>query len=237
VCLPSTSNAEQTNLELVLAVDASGSMNRTELLVQRRGYVAALRSAEVAAAIEAYGSVALAYVEWAGPRSQHIVVPWSVLSDAEKAAQFAEALAAAPIRPAFAEPAWETGTSIAHALLFAAGMFSAEGGAARIIDISGDGPDNSGALAAAREHVITEGITINGLPVITQGGGSDLSLSEYYEDCVIGGPGAFAMVVDDLSRFEIAIRRKLVLEIAGPPARLIQADYRAADDSTTDCGY
>ncbi len=225
------------DLELVLAVDASDSMSRTEKLVQRYGYIAALRSAEVAAAITARGALALSYVEWAGPHEQRIVVPWSILADAEDANRFADALAVAPLSPGFVSPPWETGTSISQALLFATGMFSAPSGTQQIIDISGDGTNNSGdALSTAREHVVAAGITINGLPVITRGGRSDAPLGAYYADCVIGGPGAFVMTVDDPSLFALAIRRKLVLEIAGPPARLMHADYRTNVGAATDCG-
>jgi hypothetical protein len=115
-------------------------------------------------------------------------------------------------------------------------MFSASGSANRIIDISGNGPSNSGGvLPAARQRVIAEGITINGLAITTSGQESHFPLGVYYEDCVIGGTGAFAMAADEPSLFKIAIRRKLVLEIAGPPARLIHADYRPADRAATDC--
>jgi hypothetical protein len=203
------------DLELVLAVDVSGSMSRAELLVQRQGYIAALRSPDISATITNRGGVALAYMEWAGPGEQRIVVPLTVVSDATDARRFADMLAESPFDPGFKSAPWETGTSVSRALLYAADMFSPTAGGNRTIDISGDGPSNSGgSLAKARERVIAEGITINGLPIIDSAARSDLPLAAYYEEFVIGGPGAFAIAVDDPSRFETAIRRKLMLEIA-----------------------
>ena len=229
-CLPlQVAAGPAVDLELILAVDVSGSMSQAELLVQRQGYIAALRSPDIAVAITNRGGVAIAYVEWAGPDEQRIVVPWTVVSDASGAERFAEMLADSPLDPGFNSPPWETGTSISRALLFAADMFSAGAGANRTIDISGDGPSNSGgSLTMARERVIAEGITINGLPIVNPAGRSELPLAAYYEDCVIGGPGAFAIAVNDLSLFEIAIRRKLVLEIADAPQPVIPVALASA---------
>ena len=237
--LPQSSHAgpAQVDLELVLAVDASDSMSRAEMRVQREGYVAALRSPELAAAIMSRGRVALAYMEWAGPRSQRVVVPWTILSDENDGVRFADRLAAAPLS-SFQEAApWEGGTSISHALLYAAGMFSPAQAAGRVIDVSGDGPQNNGGdLYAARDRVVADGIVINGLPIVIAPAADWLSpLGVYYEDCVIGGPGAFAIAVNDPAQFEASIRRKLVLEIAGPPPRLIHADFRQEKRPATDC--
>jgi hypothetical protein len=238
-CMTSQADAGPgyVDLELVLAVDGSDSMSRAEMLIQRNGYIAALRSADVAAAIASRGAVALAYMEWAGPRSQKVVVPWTVLSDANDSALFADLLAAAPLIPFYEAVPWERGTSISHALLFAAGMFSPGRGASRVIDISGDGPQNSGGdLYAARDRVVAEGVVINGLPIIISPAAAwRVPLGTYYEDCVIGGPGAFVITVDNASLLALAIRRKLVLEIAGPPPRLIHADFRPDERSQTDC--
>jgi len=229
--------SKAVDLELVLAVDASDSMSRAEMLIQRNGYIAALRSADVAAAIVSRGGVALAYMEWAGPRSQRIIVPWTILSDANDGALFADRLAAAPLSRFYKAVPWERGTSISHALLFATGMLSPGRGASRVIDISGDGPQNDGGdLYTARDRVIAEGVVINGLPIIISPTAAwRVPLGIYYEDCVIGGPGAFVITVDDASLFALAIRRKLVLEIAGPPPRLIHADFRPDKRSPTDC--
>jgi hypothetical protein len=235
-----TSGAEagsaRVDVELILAVDASDSMSRNEMLIQRDGYIAALRSPEVAAAIMSRGRVALAYMEWAGPRSQQIVVPWTILSEPEDGARFADRLAASPLKPGFDVPPWERGTAISEALKFAAGMFNAQG-ASRVVDISGDGPQNIGGdLFIVHDWLVAEGVVINGLPIVISPVPEwRTPLDVYYEDCVIGGPGAFTIAVNHPSLFEEAIRRKLVLEIAGPAVRLIHADYRPDARPPTDC--
>jgi hypothetical protein len=226
----------EVDLELVLAVDVSGSMSKAELLIQRQGYIAALRSDEVGASIAFRGGVALAYMEWAGPDQQRIVVPWTVVSDTANAEQFAEMLAAAPLQAGFGSAPWETGTSISRALLFAADMFS-RGGASHTIDISGNGPNNSGdPLAPVREFVVARGIAINGLPIM----GPDLPasafpLTVYYEDCVIGGPGALAVTVDHPARLASAVRRKLLLEIAAMPPQFTLVGFEPASEPRIDC--
>jgi len=233
---PTGAAARVVDLELVLAVDVSGSMSQPELLVQRYGYIAALRSPDIAAAISNRGAVALAYLEWAGPNEQKIVVPWTILTSAADARRFANMLADSPLDPGFSSPPWETGTSISRGLLFAADMFSSSSVASRTIDISGNGPNNSGgSLAEARARVIARGITINGLPIVSSTAGSGFPLDFYYEDCVIGGPGAFAIGVDHPSRFETAIRRKLVLEIASAGRIITPVSFVSADASGIDC--
>jgi hypothetical protein len=214
------------DLALVLAVDISRSMDYDELRLQRDGYVAALKHPEVIQAISsgALGRIAVTYLEWAGPYHQATVVPWAVLAGRADAEAFAGQIAAAPIMR-------ETGTSISGGLAFSASRFDASGvrAARRAIDVSGDGPNNMGLpVVPIRDRLIADGITINGLPIVLKSGAyvgpfSIPNLDVYYEDCVIGGPGAFMITVDDPSRFEIAIRRKLVLEIAGLPARVIPA--------------
>lgn len=224
------------DLELVLAVDVSGSMSQAELLIQRHGYVAALRHADVAAAIAIRGAVAVAYLEWAGPDDQRIVVPWTVLFNATDARHFADRIASAPLNPGFNSSPWTTGTSISQALSFAADMFLSDR-ASRTIDVSGNGPNNSGRpLPPIRERVIARGITINGLPIAKPGnGGAGLPLTEYYEDCVIGGPGAFAIAVDHPARFASTVRRKLVLEISAMPAQLTFVGFEPPPDPRIDC--
>jgi hypothetical protein len=151
-------------------------------------------------------------------------VPWSIVSDARTAGAFADAVAALPRHRDF-------GTSISSALMFAADQFPQSGvrGFRQAIDISGDGPNNMGSPADhARDVVVGRGIAINGLPVMIRDGAvvgrtrvHDLDV--YYEDCVIGGPGAFIVPVHDRAGLGQAIRRKLVLEIAGLPPRLMRA--------------
>ena len=216
------------DLELVLAVDISRSMDFDEQRLQRDGYVEALRHPEVVQAIQSglIGRIAVTYVEWAGPVHQAVVVPWTYVSNGAEAEAFAARVAAAPLMR-------ERGTSISEGLEFSHRLFPSSGasGIRRTIDVSGDGPNNMGLpVVPVRDRITADGITINGLPIMlktspTFGPYNIPNLDVYYEDCVIGGPGAFMITVDDMSRFPIAIRRKLVLEIAGRELepRLIRA--------------
>ncbi|MET3590951.1 hypothetical protein ABID26_000330 [Mesorhizobium shonense] len=228
------------DLELVLAVDVSSSMSLREQQIQRDGYVSAFRHPDIARAIGSgmYGAIAVSYLEWAGPGHQTVLLPWTILGSPEQAKRFADALATKPI-------AAEAGTSISGGLLAAAGLLAHSQAAAgrRVIDISGDGPNNAGPpVGPIRDMLTGLGITINGLPVSLPGAGSNgfqsfggQYLSLYYEHCVIGGPDAFVIGIDDLAMFEVAIRRKLLLEIAGQPARPKFASYPRPGTVTFDC--
>ena len=212
------------DLELVLAVDVSFSMDPDEQQLQRDGYVAAITNPDVIAAIGRgpNGRIALSYVEWAGPEMQHTVVDWRVVDGAASAEAFAAALAEAPMEQF-------RGTSISGSLTFLKSRFDGNGYDAprRVIDVSGDGPNNMGMpIEAAREAVVRAGITINGLPIMIKRPGGFAAIGDldvYYEDCVIGGAGAFVVVVRSAGQFAEAIRRKLVLEIADRAPRLILA--------------
>lgn len=220
--------APDVDLELVLAVDVSRSMDFEEQRIQRDGYSAAFRHPEVLAAIASgpYGRIAVTYFEWAGPLRQSVVVPWTIVASPEDAFALADKLDGGEIEG-------QRGTSISGALAFAIKLFETSGvaGIRRAIDVSGDGPNNTGPpVADARDQVVAMGITINGLPIMLRPGGGFggfgvSNLDVYYEDCVIGGPGAFLVTVTKASQFPAAIRRKLVLEIAGdtPRAEFMQA--------------
>jgi len=224
---PAVAADVDVDLELVLAVDVSRSMDTDEQVLQRDGYVAAFRHSEVIKAIMSgpVGRIAVSYMEWSSPYYQKVLVPWTVIGNQAEADGFASLMAAAPINRDFS-------TSISAGLAAAARLFATSGarGTRQAIDISGDGPNNMGPpVVPVRDELVEQGITINGLPIMLkrQGGGlggfniDDLAI--YYEDCVIGGPGAFVISVDDMQRFELAVRRKLVLEIAGLPPRLMYA--------------
>jgi hypothetical protein len=222
-CLAAASGARaqaltEVDVELVLAVDVSRSMSPVELEIQRRGYAEALASDEVWGAVSGglIGRIALTYVEWAGETAQTVVVPWTVIDSRASARAVAETLTAS-----FSGAMRRT--SISGALLLAADSFDRNDTTAwrRVIDISGDGPNNQGRpVLEARDDVLARGIVINGLPLMTRDalsarwGIDDLDI--YYANCVIGGPGAFVQPVLDWSQFADAVRRKLVLEIAAP---------------------
>lgn len=218
------------DVELVLAVDVSLSMSPTELDIQRRGYAAALTDSSVLEAIAqgGHGRIAVTYFEWAGNTMQRVVVPWSIIETRADADRFAERLNRQP-------PNSARRTSISGAIEFGVDLFAESGfsGQKRVIDISGDGPNNQGApVTGARDAAVAQGIVINGLPLMTSGGFTSVydvsDLDNYYADCVIGGPGSFMVPVNDWSQFPEAIRRKLVLELAGPSSSvwLAEADDR-----------
>jgi hypothetical protein len=231
---PARAAEKAVDLELILAVDISRSMDPDEQQMQRNGYVAAITNPDLVAAIT-HGPnkrIALSYIEWAGPGTQNIVVDWRAIDGAAAAQAFADALAAAPLQT-------YRGTSISGGITFAKSRFDDSGFTAprRVIDVSGDGPNNMGMpIELAREEVVRAGITINGLPIMIKQMGDFLSvdnLDVYYQDCVIGGSGAFLEIVRSADQFEAAIRRKLVLEIAdqAPRSPLI----RVADAKRIDC--
>jgi hypothetical protein len=215
---------EPVDLELILAVDVSRSMDFDEMQLQRDGYVAAIRHPDFIAAISQglHGKIALSYIEWAGIDQQHVTVDWRIVDGAASANAFAAALAAQPVQA-------YRGTSIGSSLAYVAPRFEGNGyaGLRRVIDVSGDGPNNMGIpVEVAREPVIRSGITINGLPIMIKAPGGFASIANldvYYEDCVIGGPGAFLIAVRSPEEFAIAIKRKLVLEIVGAEPRVVPA--------------
>lgn len=211
---------EVVDVELVLAVDVSLSMSPMELAIQRDGYAAALVHEQILRVIQdgVHGKIAVTYFEWAGDFMQHVVVPWTRISNETEAQAFVAQMTANPPRSA-------RRTSISGALLFAGKLFEDSGfrGLKRVIDVSGDGPNNQGEpVAEARDAITAKGITINGLPLMTSGGfASSFDLNDldvYYQNCVIGGPGAFVIPVNDWVQFPEAIRRKLVLELASVPS-------------------
>ena len=220
------------DVELVLAADVSRSMSAEERAIQRRGYAEALTSDEVLGAIARgfTGRIALTYVEWAGARYQRQVVGWTLIETREDAAQVAHAILKHR-SPAVAR------TSISTAMQYAAGLFDDNGFASmrRVIDISGDGPNNEGdPVASVRDKIVDEGIVINGLPIMDRAGFGGMyhlhNLDAYFRDCVIGGPGAFVVPVREWSEFKWAVRNKLAMEIAGPPARAILATSHQAPE-------
>ncbi len=219
------SNAIPVDVELVLAVDVSYSMDPEEQQLQREGYIAALTSTEFLKALRegGHGKIALIYFEWAGMHHRHIIVPWRVIDGPESADGFAADIARAPYSRA-------SRTSVSGALLFGAALFDGSGyrGIRRVIDVSGDGVNNNGPLVdITRDEVLAKGITINGLPIMwKQPSSATMDIGEldvYFEDCVIGGPGAFVIPIKNREQFKEAIRTKLVLEIATltPQSRVI----------------
>jgi hypothetical protein len=214
--LPKAADSVEVDVELVMAVDISYSMDMDELALQREGYAQAIASQEFLNALKqgTHGKIAVTLVEWAGVSDQRVVVPWRLIEGGPSAQAVSDEMARAPVRRAYR-------TSISGALMFSAALFENNGfrGIRRVIDVSGDGTNNQGPLVTqVRDDVIARGIVINGLPIMLkepQPNSIDIKdLDIYYEDCVIGGPGAFVVPIRERDKFKDAIRTKLVLDIA-----------------------
>ena len=206
-------DALAVDVELVLAVDISLSMDEKEFALQRAGYVEALRHPDFIQAVRAgkTGRIALAYFEWAGTVRDDAIIDWQIIDSAESANSFADKVAARPFRSF-------RGTSISSALAFGTEIFDRTSfeGERSVIDISGDGPNNSGPpVTATRDAATAKGIVINGLPILINPSPTFSHLDQYYAQCVTGGPGSFVLPIYAAAEFSTAIRRKLVLEVSG----------------------
>jgi hypothetical protein len=213
------------DVELILAVDVSYSMDMDELALQREGYAQAIVSREFLQALKTgpNGKIAVTYFEWAALGDQKIIIPWRLIDGPETADAVANEIMKTPIRRA-------SRTSISGAINFAMPLFdeNPHRGLRRVIDISGDGPNNNGSpVTAARVAALEKGIIINGLPImVKEPSYSTMDIDHldfYYEDCVIGGPGSFVVTIKERDKFKEAIRTKLVLEVAGrtPERRIV----------------
>ena len=223
-------SSPSVDVELVIAVDVSYSMDMDELAVQREGYAQAIVSKEFLQALKSLplGKISVTYFEWAASSDQKIIIPWRVIDGPETADAVADEIMKTPIRRA-------SRTSISGAIYFAMPLFEANPyrGLRRVIDISGDGPNNNGLpVLGARDIALSKGITINGLPIMVKEPSYSTmdieNLDWYYEDCVIGGPGSFVVPIKDREKFKEAIRTKLLLEVAGrtPEHRIVPVAER-----------
>ena len=200
---------EPVDLALVLAVDASGSVDQARFELQKQGYVAAFRHPRVIGAITSgpTQSIAVIMMQWTGPAQQVIAVPWTRIFDAASANALADKIAAAP------RALYGGGTSISGAIDASMGLLfdNPYKAARRVIDVSGDGSNNRGrSVREARDEAIAKGVGINGLPILAL----EPDLDRYYEQNVIGGPGAFVITAKDFETFGEAILKKLIAEIA-----------------------
>jgi hypothetical protein len=214
------SAAEAVDLLLVFAADVSRSIDQQKFQLQRDGYAAAITNPRVIDAIRAGPNhkIAVCFVEWSGIGAQKVVIGWTAISDTASAQQFASQLVEAP--RSFADR-----TSISGGIEFAMSQLETAPFEAnrRTIDVSGDGTNNAGRdVTLARDEVVAKGVTINGLVILSErplswnaehtnppGG-----LDKYYQDNVVGGPGAFVMVAQNFNSFGQAIINKMIAEIA-----------------------
>ena len=223
VAAAAPARADGVDMLLVLAADVSRSIDDGEFELQRKGYAGALGDPRVLKAITGgpNQAIALSYVEWSGAGEQKTVVDWTTIHDGEDAAVVASAILAAP-RSFLAR------TSISEAIDFSVARLGVAPVAAerKVVDISGDGTSNSGRpVTDARDEALVRGITINGLAIINTKAGPGFfthtqppgGLSNYYKENVIGGPGAFLLVVENFETFSEALTRKLISEIAAIP--------------------
>lgn len=208
--------ATEVDVEIVLAADGSGSIDDDELAFQREGWARALASPDVLSAIRqgTLGRIAIAYVEWGGPTSQHVIVDWMRIEDEASAAAFGDRLRKAP-------RAARGYNSISAAIDFSVSLIDSNAfeGLRRVIDVSGDGPNIGGPpIESSRDQAIAKGFSINALAIQRPGGSyrgpAGQSLADYFAQSVIGGPGAFVEIANEQQPFDIAARRKLVQEIA-----------------------
>ncbi len=228
-------DAQSVDVELILAVDVSYSMDMDELAVQREGYAQAIQSKEFLQALKLgpNGRIAVTYFEWAASTDQKIIIPWRLIDGPESADAVAAEILKTPVRRA-------SRTSISGAIGFAMPLFDEDPyhGLRRVVDISGDGPNNNGGpVTVARDAALEKGIVINGLPIMVKEPSYSTmdidNLDYYYEDCVIGGPGSFVITIKDRDKFKEAIRTKLLMEVAGrtpehPVVRVAEKEPRVS---------
>ena len=200
------------DLELVLAVDSSASVDNHEFELQVRGMALAFRDRAVVEAIKSgpYRAIAVTVVEWASADFQVVDIPWMVIDGPSSANKMADILETMP-------RAIRTGaTSISGALRFSASLFANNGfdGVRQVIDLSCDGRNNQGAeVQVVRDVVVGRGITINGLTILNE----HPTLNYYFEQKIIGGTGAFVEIANDYQAYSDAFIRKLIKEVTNVP--------------------
>ncbi|MDA0655389.1 MAG: DUF1194 domain-containing protein [Proteobacteria bacterium] len=220
---------EEVDIELIMAVDVSGSVDDDEAKLLRHGHVAALRHPQIIKAIQGgfIGRIAVTYVEWAGYGHIETIVGWRVIKDRQSAESFAAKILKAPYRTA-------ARTAISDMIMASIGSFEKNGfsGTRLVLDLAGDGANNFGIpVHAARDRAVNKGIIINGIPILSNDHDgfkytTAQYLDTYYQKCVIGGAGSFVVVANGFADFARAIKRKMILEIAlVPPVSPVRASF------------
>lgn len=218
------------DVELVFLADASNSIDNAEIRFQRQGYASAITHPDVLSAIAKGGlqRIAVTFIEWGDVMHQKTVVGWTVVKDLASAKAFADALMAAP-RLAYGSNAIGEALAAGHREITS----NAFDGHRRVIDFSGDSANNwSGPpIEAARKAALDDGVIINGLAILCRsddcsGRPVAYDLEDAFAKQIIGGPGSFVITVDSAASFADAVRRKLILELAGltPGAEAPRAD-------------
>src|SRR6266566_8934080 len=230
---------QHVDVALVIATDASYSVDDNEARFQREGAIAAFRNPEVVKAIQAgaLGRIAVAYIDFSSYSTNKIIADWHVVHDTASAEAFADLLASAP-RTLGVQTSISSGLEMAELLLDTSGYTATK----RVIDVSGDGPNNEGHLVdRVRDQIIAKGITINGLPIMTPADQFDVyylpELDKYYAGCVIGGPGSFIQVAHGFEDLERALRRKLIQEISSAAPKPLLMKVAAVSERSSHPAY
>jgi len=216
VLQPEDASAIEVDLELVLAVDVSSSVDPVEAQLQKNGYLHALVHPYVIDAITTgpKGRIAVIYIEYAGKGFQRVVADWAVIQDLKSAQSFIDILSRTPVNSA-------PSTSISAVIDFSVNQIKNNTHRARrsVIDISGDGPNSDGRdVWEARDDAVARGITINGLPILSsrsdpKGFSPSVGVTSHYQRFVIGGPGSFLMRVNEFENIAPTLIKKLIREI------------------------
>jgi hypothetical protein len=236
-----SASAQQVDVELVFLADSSGSIDAGESAFQRKGHAEALAHPDVLSAIRKgiVGRIAVTYVEWGNAANQDVVVPWTIIDGAASAKAFGDALMVAP-RRAYGYNAIGSALEKGRQLIASNSIE----GARKVMDLSGDSANSWDGIAieTARQAAVAEGIVINGLPILCHEancGGRPVGydLEKAFEDKIIGGPGAFVVTAETREAFEMAVRRKLILEISGlTPGKAAPAAKRFAERADAPTG-
>ena len=218
------SEVTQVDLKLVIATDVSRSINAEEARIQREGTAEAFLNPEVVKAIQsgALGRVAVTMIDWSSPQFDRVVLDWTIVKDKASATALAEKIRAIPRTPG-------RRTSISSALELGSLLLESSDkdihATRKVIDVSGDGPNNDGnPMQESHDKTIATGVVVNGLPVMDENAnGYYPGLDKYYAGCVVGGKGAFVVVVKSFADFGAAMRHKLILEISQNESQIKQA--------------
>ena len=218
------SGATEVDVKLILATDVSRSINNEEARIQREGIAEAFANPEVIKSIQsgALGRIAVAMIDWSSPQYDRVVLDWTIVKDKASAMALSEKIRTLPRTPG-------QRTSISGALELGSLLFESSAkdiiANRRVIDVSGDGPNNDGnALREVHDKTVANGIIVNGLPIMDENAnGYFPDLDKYYAGCVVGGRGSFVVVVKSFADFGAAMRHKLILEVSQDEQQIKQA--------------
>ena len=229
LCSSAPAAPQQVDLKLVLAVDVSGSIDSEEFQLEREGTADAFADPEVLKAIQggSLGKIAVAMLDFSSPQFDKVIIDWTIIKDKASAMAFAENVRNAPRTPG-------RRTSVSSALELGSLLLESSEkdivATRRVIDVTGDGPNNDGnSMTEAHDKTIAQGVIVNGLPVMDEmANGYFPELDKYYAGCVTGGRGAFVVVVHSYKDYSAAMRHKLILEISQNETLLKQAQDSAS---------